>query len=240
MSQCALQAKTLVDWLQRHYPGQDWQRQRRTVERRVHQWKAQQGPAKEVFFRQVHEPGRLGSSDFTHMDNLGVTIQGQPFPHLLYHFVLTNSNWEHATVCFSESFASLSAGLQKALGELGGAPERHRTDRMTLAVNQEGRAEEFTPKYQALMRERGRPRRAAGTGSDPIFCQVDIGQEKPHRPNSQGRLRAVRVHPEPRCRRPSQPLEDDPPRAPELLEEHSRPPADDPASPRRATRPDPD
>ena len=90
----ALQAKTLVEVLQREYPGQDWQRRRRTVERRVRRWKAQHGPAKEVYFRQVHEPGRLGSSDFTHLDSLGVTIQGQPFPHLLYHFVLTCSNWE--------------------------------------------------------------------------------------------------------------------------------------------------
>src|SRR5271165_1552035 len=87
-----LQAKTLVDWLQREYPGQDWQRQRRTVERRVRQWKGQHGPAKEVFFSQVHEAGRLGSSDFTHMEKLAITIQGQPFAHLLYHFVLTYSN----------------------------------------------------------------------------------------------------------------------------------------------------
>jgi hypothetical protein len=38
------------------------------------------------------------------MEELGVTIQGQSFPHLIYHFVLTYSNWEAATVCFSESF----------------------------------------------------------------------------------------------------------------------------------------
>ena len=75
-----LQAKTLVEWLQREYPGQDWQRQRRTVERRVRQWKAEHGPAKEVFFSQVHEPGRLGSSDFTHMESLNVTIQGSGLP----------------------------------------------------------------------------------------------------------------------------------------------------------------
>jgi hypothetical protein len=35
------------------------------------------------------------------MEELGVTIQGQSFPHLIYHFVLTYSNWEAATVCFS-------------------------------------------------------------------------------------------------------------------------------------------
>ena len=150
-----LQAKTLVEWLERTYPDQDWQKRRRTVERRVRQWKAKQGPAKEVFFSQVHEPGRLGSSDFTHMDSLGVTIAGQPFSHLLYHFVLTSSNWEHVTICFSESFASLSEGLQSALWELGAVPERHRTDRMTLAVNQDGNLEEFTSSYRALMSHYG-------------------------------------------------------------------------------------
>lgn len=147
----SLQAKTLVDWLRREYPGQDWQCQRRTVERRVRQWKAEHGPAKEVFFSQVHEPGRLGASDFTHMDDLGVTIQGQAFPHLLYHFVLTWSNWEHVTLCFSESFASLSAGLQNALGALGAVPQRHRTDRMTLAVHHDGNPEQYTAHYRALM-----------------------------------------------------------------------------------------
>lgn len=147
-----LQAKTLVDWLQREYPGQDWQRQRRTVERRVRQWKAEHGPAKEIFFSQVHEPGRLGSSDFTHMNDLGVTIGGQPFDHMVYHFVLTCSNWESVTLCFSESFASLSEGLQNALWELGGVPERHRTDRMTLAVHHDGNPEQYTARYEALLR----------------------------------------------------------------------------------------
>jgi hypothetical protein len=150
-----LQAKTLVDWLQREQPGQDWQRQRRTIERRVRQWKAEHGPAKELFFAQEHPPGRLGASDFTHMESLGVTIQGQPFAHLVYHFVLTCSNWESVTLCFSESFASLSQGLQNALWELGGVPERHRTDRMTLAVHHDGNPEQYTARYQALLRHYG-------------------------------------------------------------------------------------
>src|SRR5271170_7118307 len=137
-----LQAKTLLEWLQRQYADQDWQPQRRTLERRVRQWKAEHGPAKEVFFSQVHEPGRLGASDFTHMDDLRVTIQGQPFAHMLHHYVLTYSNWEHVTVCFSESFASLSEGWQNAVWELGGVPECQRTDRMTLAVHHDGNPEE--------------------------------------------------------------------------------------------------
>jgi hypothetical protein len=147
-----LQAKTLLGWLQQEYPERDWERTRRTVERRVRQWKAQHGPAQEVFFAQVHEPGRLGASDFSHMDELGVTIQGQPFPHLIYHFVLTASNWEHVTLCFSESFASLSEGLQNAFWELDEAPARHRTDRMTLAVHHDGNPEQYTAKYQTLLR----------------------------------------------------------------------------------------
>jgi hypothetical protein len=146
-----LQAKTLLEQLQREYPDQDWERCRRTLERRVRVWKGQHGPEHEVFFAQVHDPGRLGSSDFSHMDHLGVTIQGQPFSHLIYHFVLTYSNWEYVQLCFSESFASLSAGLQNALWTLGLVPQRHRTDRMTLAVNKDGNPEEFTANYRALL-----------------------------------------------------------------------------------------
>ena len=146
-----LQALTLLTWLQERYPGQFGNELLRTLQRRVRRWRALAGPAKEVFFTQVHEPGRLGSSDFTYMNNLEVTIQGQRFDHLVYHFVLTYSNWEHVTICFSESFASLSEGLQNALWALGGVPQRHRTDRMTLAVHPDGNPEVFTRNYQALM-----------------------------------------------------------------------------------------
>jgi hypothetical protein len=146
-----LQAKTLLEWLQRQHADQNWQQQKRTLERRVRQWKAEHGPAKEIFFSQIHEPGRLGSSDFTNMNDLGVTIQGQPFAHMIHHYVLTYSNWEHVTVCFSESFASLSEGFQNAVWELAGVPEGHRTDRMTLAVHHDGNPEEFTSRYLALM-----------------------------------------------------------------------------------------
>ena len=146
-----LQAKTLWDWLQRTQPGKYPDSMRRTFERRVRQWKALHGSPQEVFFPQKHSPGRLGASDFTSMNDLQVTIAGAPFPHLLYHFVLTYSNWEHVTLCFSESFTSLCTGLQNALWALGAAPERHRTDRMTLAVHHDGQAEQFTANYRALL-----------------------------------------------------------------------------------------
>lgn len=150
-----LQAKTLFEWLQRKYPGRFQDGQLRTLQRGVKAWRATAGPAKEVFFRQVHEPGRLCASDFTHMTSLGVTIGGQPFEHMVYHFVLTYSNWEWATICFSESFESLSEGLQSALWELGGVPQRHRTDRLSSAVNNLSNQKEFTARYRDLMSHYG-------------------------------------------------------------------------------------
>ena len=146
-----LEAKTLFEDLQRRYPGRFADGQLRTLQRRVKAWRAQEGPAKEVFFPQVHRPGELCQSDFTYMNKLAVTIQGQPFNHLIYHFVLPYSNWEAGTICFSESFESLSEGLQNALWELGGVPRAHRTDRLSAAVRKTARPEEFTQRYTGLL-----------------------------------------------------------------------------------------
>ena len=147
-----LEARTLFDALQREHPGQFADGQLRTLQRRVKTWRAVEGPAREVYFPQVHTPGRLCESDFTHMTSLGITLAGRPFAHLVYHFVLTYSNWETGTICFSESFESLSEGLQNALWELGGVPAEHRTDRLTAAVHKTEHPEEFTQHYEALLR----------------------------------------------------------------------------------------
>lgn len=146
-----LEAKTLLEELQRRYPGRFADGQLRTLQRRVKVWRAVEGPAKEVFFTQRHEPGRLSASDFTHMTELGITIQGRSLPHLVYHFVLTYSNWETGTICYSESFESLAEGLQNALWELGKVPARHRTDRLSSAVNNMSDPREFTDRYEALL-----------------------------------------------------------------------------------------
>jgi hypothetical protein len=150
-----LQAKALFLDLQRRYPGQFQDGQLRTLQRRIKRWRATEGPSKEVFFSQEHRPGVVGASDFTHLSSLGVTIAGQPFAHMLYHFVLTYSNWETGTLCFSETFESLSDGLQNALWELGGVPLQHRTDRLTAAVHPLESPEEFTRRYQALLTHYG-------------------------------------------------------------------------------------
>ncbi len=149
--QPGLQAKTLFQWLQREHPGKFQDGQLRTFQRHVKQWRALHGPSREVYFPQKHEPGVLASSDFTHMDDLQVTIDRQPFSHMLYHFVLTYSNWETAVICYSESFESLSNGLQAALWELGGVPRRHRTDRLSAAVQNPSERQEFTERYQRLI-----------------------------------------------------------------------------------------
>ncbi len=146
-----LEAKTIFDHLQRKDPGQYQDGQLRTLQRRIKQWRATAGPSKEVFFSQIHYPGELCASDFTHMTKLKITIQGVPFAHMVYHFVLTYSNWEDVSVCYSESLESLSAGLQNALWRLGGVPKKHRTDRMSLAVNKDCHPERYTTRYKALM-----------------------------------------------------------------------------------------
>jgi hypothetical protein len=150
-----LEAKTLLEHLQRQYPGRFADGQVRTLQRRVKQWRALCGPAKEVFFSQVHEPGRLCASDCTHCGELGVTIAHEPFPHLIYHFVLTYSNWETGTLCFAESLESLSEGLQNGLWQLGGAPQVHRTDRLTAAVPPGAAAQVFQRHYQGLLEHYG-------------------------------------------------------------------------------------
>jgi len=146
-----LEAKTIFDYLQRTDPGIYQDGQLRTLQRRIKIWRALEGPPKEVFFPQVHHPGELSESDFTCMNRLGVTIAGKRFDHLIYHFVLTYSNWETGTICFSESFEALSHGLQNALWKLGGVPLKHRTDRLSTAVNNMINPAEFTDRYDALM-----------------------------------------------------------------------------------------
>ena len=150
-----LEAKTLFEALQHEHPGKYQDYQLRTFQRRVKQWRALKGPGNEVFFPQDYKPGHWGESDFTRMKALGITINGVPFDHMLYHFVLCWSNWETCSICFTESYESLSAGLQNALWKLGGVPKYHRTDNLTSAVNPVGNPEVFTDKYIALANHYG-------------------------------------------------------------------------------------
>jgi hypothetical protein len=126
---------------------------RRTLERRVRDWLAVHGPEQEVIFRQIHEPGRLGLSDFTDMGDLAITVAGQPLAHRLYHFRLAYCGFEHAHVVLGgESFVALAEGLQNALWALGGVPREHRSDSLSAAFrNLDGEAaRDLTGRYEAL------------------------------------------------------------------------------------------
>ena len=126
---------------------------RRTLERRIRSWRAQHGAEQDVIFRQVHEPGRMGLSDFTDLSALGVTIDGQPLAHMLFHFRLPWSGFEHAHVILGgESHVALAEGLQNALWSAGGAPHQHRTDSLSAAFRNLDAATEadLTKRYEAL------------------------------------------------------------------------------------------
>jgi hypothetical protein len=131
---------------------------RRTLERRIRAWKAEHGPEQEVMFRQIHEPGKMGLSDFTAMGKLGVTIGGEPLDHRLYHFRLAYSGFQHAHVVLGgESYVALAEGLQNALWTLGGAPQDHRTDSLSAAFKNLDKAakDDLTNRFDTLCQHYG-------------------------------------------------------------------------------------
>jgi len=142
----------LFDELQRRHPALP-DGVRRTLERRIRSWRALHGEDHELIFRQTHEPGRLGLSDFTHMDDAGVTIAGAPLKHMLYHLRAVYSGYESAHVVLGgESFTALAVGLQKALWALGGVFAEHRTDSLSAAFKnlEPGAIDDLTVRYEAL------------------------------------------------------------------------------------------
>jgi len=153
----ALQGKTLFALLCERHPGRYQATQVRTLQRHIARWRALHGPEQEVIFEQRHIPGERAQSDFTHMADLGVTIAGEAFPHMVYHFVLTYSNTEAASICFSETFEALAEGIEKALWQIGGVPEQHRTDHLSAAVRHLDKSgqEDWTKRYDALMAHYG-------------------------------------------------------------------------------------
>jgi hypothetical protein len=133
-SRPGLRPIALLEEMQRRHPDRDWDRLRRTLERRIRAWHGLHGPEREVIFRQDHPPGRQGLSDFTDMGDLAVTIAGQVLDHRLYHFTLAYSGWEYAEVVLGgESYTALACGLQNALWALAGAPAEHRSDSLSAA-----------------------------------------------------------------------------------------------------------
>jgi len=132
----SLTPMTLFEELLERCPDQFDNRCLRTIQRRVKQWLATEGPQKEVIFLQKHQPGIKGISDYTHPKNFSISINKQPLKHMLYHYRLVFSGWTYVQVILGgESFESLSSGLQNAFWKCGGVPEEHRTDSLSAAFN---------------------------------------------------------------------------------------------------------
>ena len=151
-----IRATTLLEELQQLHPGRYPDRLLRTLRRHVAHWRATEGPERELIFRQEHPPGRQALSDFTHPDGFSVTLAGRPFKHILYHFWLAFSGWEHVRIVQGgESYTALTEGLQEALWQLGGVPREHRTDRLSAAYRNLADRDDEAKGYAAFCRHYG-------------------------------------------------------------------------------------
>jgi hypothetical protein len=129
----SLEAKALFEWLCEQYPGRYQRGQLRTFQRHVARWRALNEP-QVALLEQTHAPGVVLETDGTWLTELGVTLHGEAFKHLLIHSVLPYSNWEWGRVAQSESLAALRLGLQSTLLKLGHVPQYHRTDNSSAAT----------------------------------------------------------------------------------------------------------
>jgi hypothetical protein len=177
-----LRSVAIIEEMNRRYPA-IYLGTRRTMERRIREWRGRYGPEQEVIFRQTHEPGRMGLSDFTDMADLAITIAGEPLDHRLYHFRMVYSGFEHAHVVLGgESYMALAEGLQNALWALGGAPVQHRSDSLSAAfrnLDDDARAD-LTTRYDAL---------CAHYGMEPTRNNTGIAHENGSIESSHGHLK---------------------------------------------------
>ena len=147
-----LAAPTVLEWLDERHPGRFNASHLRTLQRRIRDWRALNGPEREVYFEQKHPPGREAQMDFTHCDSLKVTIGGEPFAHMVFEFILSHSGWRYAQICFSETFVALVSGLQGALWELGSV-QVVRSDNLSAATHKlkDGKGRDFNERYKAIL-----------------------------------------------------------------------------------------
>jgi hypothetical protein len=136
-----LEAKALFGWLCEQHADRYQEGQVRTFQRRVNEWRALHQPQVAVL-EQVHRPGEVMQTDGVWLSELGVTIQGQPFAHLLMHCVLPYSNWEWGCLAQSESLMALRLALHTTLVRLGHVPAYHQTDNSSAATRRLQAAEQ--------------------------------------------------------------------------------------------------
>ena len=180
----ALRPIGVFEELRRRHPDLD-PGVRRTLERRIRNWRAVHGPEREVIFRQEHPPGRMGLSDFCDMRDLGVSVAGVPLDCRLYHFRLPFSGFESAHVVLGgESFVALAEGLQNALWTLGGAPQQHRSDSLSAAFRNlvADEREDATRRYEAL---------CAHYGMTPTRNNAGVSHENGSIESAHGHIKAA-------------------------------------------------
>jgi len=167
-----LEAKTLFEWLNEQKAEKYPEGQLRTFQRRVSNWRALHGENL-LSLEQIHQPGEALQTDGTWMNELGVSLGGQPFAHMLLHSVLPYSNWEWGRVVQSESLLAIRLGLQSTLVRLGHVPKIHQTDNTTAATHNLGPQERdksleergFNEEYLQLLMHFGMEPRTIHVGS---------------------------------------------------------------------------
>jgi hypothetical protein len=176
-TEAVLEATTVLSELRRGHGEEYGPGQLRTLQRRMHEWRPLYGPGKEVMFEQRHEPGREGAFDFTDATELGVTIAGQLFAHLLFQFILSFSKWRWVGLAFSETFEALVHGLQDALAAIGGSPTVWRSDNLSAATHQiPGGGRELNRRFAAVLEHYG----ATSTRIEPGESHQNGVAEKAH------------------------------------------------------------
>jgi hypothetical protein len=186
-----LEAKALFEWLCEEHPGRYQPGQLRTFQRHVSTWRAL-NQDRTAILEQVHRPGEVLQTDGTWLTDLGVTIQGQPFKHILIHSVLPYSNWEWGRVAQSESLAAIQLELDSAISKLGHVPKYHQTDNSSAATYspgakaQDGAKREYTDGYLQLLDH---------FGIQPKTTNLNSPQENGDVESSNGGLqRAIKQH----------------------------------------------
>ena len=147
-----LQAKTILSHLVSERPDKFNDSHERTLQRLLRKWRANNGSNNNIIFNQTIRPGEQSQSDYTSMNKLCISIQGDTFEHLLFHFMLPYSKWEYASICYSESFDSLSKGYEDAVWTLGYTAPEHRTDNLSAASKRIGSKRVSTDNWKEFMK----------------------------------------------------------------------------------------
>jgi hypothetical protein len=136
-----LDGHTLLSHLIGKYPGKYLPGQVRTLQRRIERWSDEVETFRPASFKQEWRPGRVMQLDWTHANELEISIAGTPFPHRFCHAVLPYSNWSWASISHSESLPSLMEGAQAAYCHAGGLTEILQTDNSSAATHRLGKKE---------------------------------------------------------------------------------------------------